>query len=89
MAYEKSNQSDLKAVDTEVGSTTVLPKQNALQRLFHRKNDLNELGKQMLEQSLQYDQAQLESDAIKVKRKLDFMVLSMVSGLASLRSRRY
>ena len=60
------------------GSSAVPTQQTALQRLVHRKNDLNELGKDMLRQSLQYDEAQLEADAIKVRQKLDFMVLPMV-----------
>lgn len=32
----------------------------------------------VFEQSLQYDPAQLERDAVKVRRKLDFVVLPMV-----------
>lgn len=78
MSKEKDTQPQLETVDAELGSTAVLPKQNALQRLLHRQNDPNELGKHMLEQSLQYDQAQLEMDAVKVRRKLDFLVLPMV-----------
>ncbi|KAI6088691.1 MFS general substrate transporter [Hypoxylon rubiginosum] len=66
------------AVDSERGVSSVLPKQNAFQRLIHRRNDLNELGKGMLEQSLQYDRAQLEADAVKVRWKLDLMVLPMM-----------
>ncbi|OTA59562.1 MFS general substrate transporter [Hypoxylon sp. EC38] len=65
-------------VDTENGTGFTLPKQNAFQRLIHRRNDLNELGKDMLQQSLQYDRAQLEADAIKVRWKLDLLVLPMM-----------
>lgn len=50
-----------------------------LQRLGGRKTNLNELGKEYFQQALQYDQAQLERDSIKVRRKLDFIVLPMVS----------
>lgn len=70
------------AADSERGVSSVLPKQNAFQRLIHRRNDLNELGKGMLEQSLQYDRAQLEVDAVKVRWKLDLMVLPMVRFLS-------
>ncbi|KAI1380383.1 MFS general substrate transporter [Hypoxylon crocopeplum] len=65
-------------VDTERGVGVSFPKQNAFQRIIHRRNDLNELGKEMLQQSLQYDQAQLEADAIKVRWKLDLLVLPMM-----------
>ncbi|KAM0809056.1 hypothetical protein AB5N19_09399 [Seiridium cardinale] len=78
MADEKEIHPNVNRADTELGSTTTVPKQNVVQRLLHRKNDLNELGKHMLEQSLQYDQAQLEADAVKVRRKLDFLVLPMM-----------
>jgi hypothetical protein len=78
MVEEKNTPTGASQVDSELGSSSVLRNQNAIQRLMHRKNDLNELGKEMLQQSLQYDQAQLEVDAIKVRRKLDFLVLPMV-----------
>jgi hypothetical protein len=47
-------------------------------------NDLPEgihtdVGRRYFELSLQYDQAQLERDAVKVRRKLDFIVLPMVN----------
>lgn len=41
-------------------------------------NDPNELGKELLQKAFEYDEAQLERDAIKVRRKLDLMVLPMV-----------
>ena len=41
-------------------------------------NDLNVLGKDMLQKALEYDEAQLERDAVKVRKKLDFLVLPMV-----------
>jgi hypothetical protein len=49
-----------------------------LRRLGGRNQDLNEVGKDYFQQSLQYDPAQLERDAVKVRRKLDFYVLPMV-----------
>lgn len=47
-------------------------------RLLGRVTDLNEVGKEYFQQSLQYDQAQLERDSVKVRRKLDFYVLPIV-----------
>jgi hypothetical protein len=35
-------------------------------------------GRELFERSLQYDSAQLERDSIKVRRKLDFIVLPMM-----------
>ncbi|KAL3439899.1 major facilitator superfamily domain-containing protein [Aspergillus insuetus] len=49
-----------------------------LRRLGGRNQDLNEVGKDYFQQSLQYDPAQLERDAVKVRRKLDFYVLPMM-----------
>lgn len=40
-----------------------------------------DVARRYFELSLQYDQAQLEKDAVKVRRKLDFMVLPMVTHL--------
>ncbi|KAH9886798.1 MFS general substrate transporter [Xylariomycetidae sp. FL2044] len=78
MSDEKKSPTIGVPSDTEVGTSTALPKQNTFRRFLHRRNDLNELGKEMLQQSLQYDQAQLEADAVKVRRKLDFLVLPMM-----------
>jgi len=39
----------------------------------------DDMGRVLFEQSLQYDTAQLELDGVKVRRKLDFIVLPMVS----------
>jgi hypothetical protein len=47
-------------------------------RLAGRTNDPNELGKELLQKALEFDEAQLERDAIKVRRKLDFIVVPMV-----------
>jgi hypothetical protein len=38
----------------------------------------SDIGLDLYQESLQYDPAQLEKDAAKVKRKLDFIVLPMV-----------
>ena len=37
-----------------------------------------DLGRALYEKSLQYDEAQLQRDSIKVRRKLDWMVLPMM-----------
>lgn len=49
-----------------------------LDRIKGQNIDLNEVGKEYFQQSLQYDEAQLERDSVKVCRKLDFYVLPMV-----------
>lgn len=61
--------------DHAVGTTKPV---SWLDRLGGQKIDLNDLGREYFQQSLQYDQAQLERDAIKVRRKLDFYVLPIV-----------
>lgn len=43
-----------------------------------------DIGLALFQQSQQYDTAQLEIDAIKVRRKLDFIVLPMVYHTLSL-----
>ncbi|KAJ5611395.1 MFS transporter [Penicillium lagena] len=48
-----------------------------LARLKGRKVDLNILGKEYYQKSLQYDEPQLQRDSVKVGRKLDFLVLPM------------
>lgn len=47
-------------------------------RLEGRTNDPNVLGKEFLQRALEFDEAQLEADSIKVRRKLDWMVIPMV-----------
>jgi hypothetical protein len=54
-----------------------------LARIKGQKVDLNELGKEYYQQSLQYDEAQLQRDSVKVRRKLDFLVLPMVRRMGS------
>jgi hypothetical protein len=41
-------------------------------------NDPNVLGRDLLEKALEFDEAQLERDGVKVRRKLDFIVLPMM-----------
>ncbi|EXJ91389.1 hypothetical protein A1O1_04501 [Capronia coronata CBS 617.96] len=41
-------------------------------------NDPNILGRELLEKALEFDEDQLERDSIKVRRKLDFMVVPMM-----------
>lgn len=40
-------------------------------------NDPNVLGKELLEKALEFDEARLEQDSVKVRRKLDLIVLPM------------
>lgn len=49
-----------------------------LDRLGGKSMNLNDVGKEYFQQSLQYDQNQLERDSLKVRRKLDFYVLPIV-----------
>lgn len=58
-------------------STSVELKRSFLSSLWAR-DDPDRLGQEMLQRSLQYDRAQLEADSVKVRRKLDFIVLPMV-----------
>lgn len=63
----------------EVGVATDVPKtQKFLSFLTEQKNDPNVLGKELLQKALEYDPEQLERDGIKVRRKLDFIVIPMV-----------
>ena len=48
-------------------------------RLKGNRIDLNELGREYFQRSLQYDEEQLKRDSVKVRRKLDFIVLPIVS----------
>ena len=61
-----------------VEATLPLPKAPFLARFQNRTNDPNVLGKELLQKALEFDEAQLERDAIKVRRKLDFIVVPMV-----------
>lgn len=49
-----------------------------VERLKGTKTDPDELGRQLFEEPQQYDEAQLERDAVKVRRKLGFLLLPMV-----------
>ena len=42
--------------------------------------DPDAIGRHLLDQSTQYDSAQLEHDAARVRRKLDFLLLPMMCG---------
>ncbi|KAK3681208.1 hypothetical protein LTR37_020940 [Vermiconidia calcicola] len=44
-----------------------------IQRLRANRNDPNEIGRDLFEQSQQYDEAQLERDALRVRRKIDLL----------------
>ncbi|KAF2167326.1 hypothetical protein M409DRAFT_53930 [Zasmidium cellare ATCC 36951] len=67
------------ASDIAVGQVEEQSKvKGMIQRLKGPKIDPDELGRQLFEESQQYDEAQLERDAVKVRRKLDFLLLPMV-----------
>ncbi|EXJ65068.1 hypothetical protein A1O7_01408 [Cladophialophora yegresii CBS 114405] len=61
-----------------VEATPPPPKASFLDRFGGRTNDPNVLGKELLQKALEFDEAQLERDAIKVRRKLDFIVIPMM-----------
>ena len=81
-ASKEADEAVTSSSDHGVGSTRPV---GWLERLGGQKIDLNELGKEYFQQSLQYDQAQLERDSVKVRRKLDFYVLPLVRSCSSLR----
>ncbi|CAK7568367.1 MAG: hypothetical protein SEPTF4163_006355 [Sporothrix epigloea] len=64
--------------DHEVGTSTDVEKGGFRSRFVGQRVDLNELGKSYYQQSLQYDEEQLKRDAVKVRRKLDFIVLPLM-----------
>lgn len=45
-----------------------------------QQQDPDAIGRHLFEQSAQYPEAQLERDAIRVRRKLDFLILPMMCG---------
>jgi len=69
-------------VEIGVGDTTSVKNTSRTQKLLsfltEQKNDPNILGKELLKKALEYDPEQLERDSIKVRRKLDFIVIPMV-----------
>lgn len=69
------------SADHAFGTTKDVEKGGFLHRLKGQRLDLNELGKEYFQQSQQYDEEQLKRDSVKVRRKLDFIVLPMVSKL--------
>jgi hypothetical protein len=74
-APKEADEAITSASEHDVGSSKSV---GWLRRLGGRNQNLNEVGKDYFQQSLQYDPAQLERDAVKVCRKLDFYVLPMV-----------
>ncbi|OAL25004.1 hypothetical protein AYO20_10538 [Fonsecaea nubica] len=54
------------------------PSRTLLSRLKGSANDPDVLGKELLQKALEFDEAQLERDALKVRRKLDWMVIPMM-----------
>ncbi|USW58155.1 Putative major facilitator superfamily, MFS transporter superfamily [Septoria linicola] len=66
--------------DVALGHVEDLQRRTLLQRLKGRTQDPDELGRQLLEKSQDYSQAELERDAVRVRRKLDFLILPMMMG---------
>lgn len=67
--------------DHDVGvSTSVRQRTSFIDRVKGTKNDPNELGRQLFEESQLYSEAQLQRDAIRVRRKIDFLILPMMMG---------
>jgi hypothetical protein len=73
---------DIEKTQAQITEPTVEVTPQVRKRLFGRfgghTNDLNVLGKELLEKALEFDEAQLSRDALKVRRKLDFIVIPMV-----------
>lgn len=81
-AGHKAAETPLPAIDIAIGQSADVGRSHTLlQRLEGRSTDPNELGRHLFEQSQQYDEAQLKCDAKKVCRKLDFMLLPLVSAV--------
>ncbi|KAL4951934.1 major facilitator superfamily domain-containing protein [Aspergillus filifer] len=74
-ASKEANEAITSASEDGIGSSRSV---SWIHRFGGRKQDLNEVGKDYFQLSLQYDPAQLERDAVKVRRKLDFYVLPMM-----------
>lgn len=56
----------------------ITPYENGETNEIPSKAKFADIGYDLFQQSQQYDTAQLEIDAVKVRRKLDFIVLPMV-----------
>ena len=69
---------------TEVAPGSLRQRNKLISALKGKVIDPDEYGRQLLEQALQYDEAQLERDAIKVRRKIDFMILPLMCGTYSM-----
>ncbi|KAL2421627.1 putative transporter [Exophiala dermatitidis] len=74
--------SDIEKSITHVTAPSVepeAPRSQKLSHLFHGTvNDPNVLGKELLRKALEFEEAQLERDSVRVRRKLDFMVIPMM-----------
>lgn len=69
---------DIEKRSTPPADADITPYQEGETVEIPSKAKYADIGYDLFEQSHQYDTAQLEIDAIKVLRKLDFMVLPMV-----------
>jgi hypothetical protein len=54
------------------------PSKTFVERLRGEIRDPNAVGKALLQRALEFDEAQLERDAVRVRRKLDLIVIPMV-----------
>jgi hypothetical protein len=54
------------------------PSQTFVERGRSEIHDPNAVGKALLQRALEFDEAQLERDAVRVRRKLDLIVIPMV-----------
>ncbi|KPI34296.1 putative transporter [Cyphellophora attinorum] len=70
--------SDVDTSETSLGQ--VNHRRGWLARLKGQVQDPDELGKELFAKSQQYDEAQLERDAVRVRRKLDFILLPLMCG---------
>jgi hypothetical protein len=70
--------SDVDTSETSLGQVTY--RRGWLARLKGQVQDPDELGKELFAKSQQYDEAQLERDAVRVRRKLDFILLPLMCG---------
>jgi hypothetical protein len=54
------------------------PSKTFVERRRAEIRDPNAVGKALLQRALEFDEAQLERDAVRVRRKLDLIVIPMV-----------
>ena len=75
MSDIEKNQAQATEPSVELGSQQ---SKKFIDRVKGRTNDPNVLGKELLRKALEFDEPQLERDAVKVRRRLDWIVIPMV-----------